>query len=57
MSDKEDESAAKKMKLDAEPVVVAHCRAWIQRKKRFCKMSVGKFEQFSYELALLHQSF
>lgn len=50
MSDKEGESAAKKMKLEAEPVVAAapaHCQAWIHRKKRFCKMTVGKFDQFS----------
>ena len=45
MSDKEELSAAKKMKLD-DPSVEAQeprCKMYLKKKRRFCKMIAGKF--------------
>lgn len=53
MSEEVEQTAAKKMKL-AEVVPVpkeGHCHAWIQRKKRFCKMTVGKKRKYCGEHA------
>lgn len=44
-NDKTDESTAKKMKLTEESSEISpkHCHHFVKRKKRFCKMIVGKF--------------
>ena len=44
MSEEEQESAFKKVKLNEEVAVKPpiHCQFFVKRKKRFCKMTLGK---------------
>lgn len=37
------EHVAKKIKLTEEPADDQRCQYWVQRKKRFCKMTVGRY--------------
>lgn len=48
MSDKEEETVAKKMKLTKQPPAEEqfHCQHWVVRKKRYCKMEVTKGRKF-----------
>lgn len=38
-----DEHVVKKMKLAKESADDQRCQYWVQKKKRFCKMTVGKY--------------
>lgn len=58
MTDKKEYSTPKKMKLNSEEVQneIPQCQHWVERKKRFCKMSVGNGKKFCGEHSITSES-
>lgn len=56
---REEQGVVKRMKLSDTPLAPkeGHCHAWIQRKKRFCKMTVGMLSTLNLFIYLTNISF